>query len=123
MTLNSDKKISPCPCCGGESELVIFEKPDDTQKLSVYLSHGMFIRCTKCMVRTSRVLFNWWEKDKIEELKDQFINTWNTRPTHVKAHLLIDEKGCRCSNCNTRFAKSITQSLDMKFCPDCGAEF
>lgn len=121
--LNSDQQILSCPCCNGESEFVIFENSYNIQKLSVYLSHGMFIRCTKCMVRTSKILFNWCEEDKVDELKTQLINMWNTRSTVVKAQLLIDEKGCKCSNCNLRFTNSTLQSLDMKFCPECGAVF
>lgn len=61
----SDTKLKPCPFCGGEAKLRKLNK-----------DRGYFVLCSKCGCRTPYFRYRY---APIDDLREDAIDTWNTR--------------------------------------------
>lgn len=115
-------KLDNCPFCGGESELVSLYKFGSTD---VLVHDELYVQCRVCNIRTPSQFVVVGDNDRFQAVKNQLIDSWNRRATNFprpKSRWVLDGNHCYCERCKAKVESDLTHFLDLKFCPECGAE-
>ena len=91
----SDKRLLPCPFCGGEAKLMA----------SAFLSHDAFVMCKSCGAKT--LIHSSASRD---DAKMNAIKAWNTRKPVDDVVEALEEHIRFCELCHEEF-KNASMSL------------
>lgn len=70
-----DKKLKPCPFCGGEAEFGVMPRGHDIML--------MYVVCAKCRAKGEPFNYDYWLDWQKLERQEKAIKAWNTRTNKI----------------------------------------